>query len=286
MQVYLKGGECGKSELFIRNHDFTFASIHLSSCIIKEQKRYINDVCYDECHGIRNVDWCIFWISIWFLPTREFINFHYVFSVGRWLHGPIKVLRIILIINGFALILYTVTGLGGYLVASMLQGVSTAFFSMALQIGIIDALLEKDRSQGISLYSLFSYIPGIVGPLLALGIWQGGMEFFAGVMIGIAIITGVSGYSAPIEKAVVKPISKNAGQGVNMFNSFGQLVKNPHLFKCSVLMLVASIVFGAITIFMYKICAYLGVVMFIFAYERRRIFVGYNKKDISSSKDT
>lgn len=43
-------------------------------------------------------------------------------------HGPIKVLRIILIVNGFALILYTITGLGGYLVARMLQGVSTAFF--------------------------------------------------------------------------------------------------------------------------------------------------------------
>ncbi|HZH58039.1 MAG TPA: MFS transporter, partial [Metabacillus sp.] len=90
-------------------------------------------------------------------------------------YGPIKVLRTILIINGFALIIYTLTGLGGYLVARMLQGVSTAFFSMALQIGIIDALPEKDRSQGISLYSLFSYIPGIIGPLLALGIWQGEM---------------------------------------------------------------------------------------------------------------
>lgn len=53
-------------------------------------------------------------------------------------HGPIKVLRVILILNGFALILYTITGLGGYLVARMLQGVSTAFFSMALQIGIIE----------------------------------------------------------------------------------------------------------------------------------------------------
>lgn len=61
-------------------------------------------------------------------------------------HGPIKILRMILIMNGFALILYTVTGLGGYFVARMLQGVSTAFFSMALQLGIIDALPEKDRS--------------------------------------------------------------------------------------------------------------------------------------------
>lgn len=164
-------------------------------------------------------------------------------------HGPIKVLRIILIINGFALILYTVTGLGGYLVARMLQGVSTAFFSMALQIGIIDALPEKDRSQGISLYSLFSYIPGIIGPLLALGIWQGGMEYFAIVMIAIAIFTGVFGYSAKMDKAEDQSLKNNAEQHVNMFHSFGQLVKNPHLFKCSVLMLVGSIVFGAITVF-------------------------------------
>jgi MFS family permease len=34
-----------------------------------------------------------------------------------------------------------------------------------------------------------------------------------------------------------------------MVQSFSQLVKNPFLFKCSVLMLVASIVFGAITTF-------------------------------------
>lgn len=37
-------------------------------------------------------------------------------------HGPIKILRLILIINGFALILYTFTGLGGYLLARILQG--------------------------------------------------------------------------------------------------------------------------------------------------------------------
>ncbi|WP_299088698.1 MFS transporter [uncultured Metabacillus sp.] len=165
-------------------------------------------------------------------------------------HGPIKVLRVILIINGFALILYTITGLGGYLVARMLQGVSTAFFSMSLQIGIIDALPEKDRSQGISLYSLFSYVPGIIGPLLALGIWRAGdMNTFTVVMIAIAAFTGVIGYSAKINKGKIQPASTQTEQEVNMFQSFGQLVKNPFLFKCSVLMLVASLVFGAITTF-------------------------------------
>lgn len=164
-------------------------------------------------------------------------------------HGPIKVLRFILIVNGLALILYTVTGLGGFFVARMLQGVSTAFFSMALQVGIIDALPEKDRSQGISLYSLFSYIPGIIGPILALGIWRGGMDYFTVVMIGIAIFTGMVGYNAKIEKGKEQPAAPSTNQGANMFKSFSELVKNPYLFKCSVLMLVTSIVFGAITTF-------------------------------------
>ncbi|SDK50074.1 Major Facilitator Superfamily protein [Aneurinibacillus migulanus] len=133
----------------------------------------------------------------------------------------------------------------------MLQGVCTAFFSMALQLGIIDALPDKDRSQGISLYSLCSYMPGIVGPLLALGIWQAGdTNYFTVVMIAIAICTGVVGYSAKMDKKEEdQPVSNNTVQGENMFKSFSQLVKNPYLFKCSVLMLVASIVFGAVTTF-------------------------------------
>lgn len=167
-------------------------------------------------------------------------------------HGPIKILRIILIINGFALILYTLTGLGGYLIARILQGVSTAFFSMALQIGIIDALPEKDRSQGISYYSLFSYIPGIVGPVLALAIWQtGGMDYFTVVLIGIAVCTGIFGYTAKMEKDKegTQSAADASGQNVSMWESFGQLVKNPLLFRCSVLMLSASVVFGAVTTF-------------------------------------
>lgn len=134
---------------------------------------------------------------------------------------------------------------------SYFTGVSTAFFSMALQIGIIDALPEKDRSQGISYYSLFSYIPGIVGPVLALGIWQtGGMDYFTVVLIGIAICTGVFGYTAKMDKSKEQhPAENPSEQRVSMLQSFRQLVQNPFLFRCSVLMLSASIVFGAITTF-------------------------------------
>ncbi|WP_409340322.1 staphylopine family metallophore export MFS transporter CntE [Paenibacillus sp. MBLB4367] len=165
-------------------------------------------------------------------------------------NGPIQVLRTILVINGLALLLYTFTGLGGFFVARFLQGVCTAFFSMALQLGIIDALPDKDRSQGISMYSLCASMPGIIGPLLALGMWQAGeMHVFTTAMIAIAILTGVAGYSVKIEKKMDEPAAGQTNQVEAMLLSFGQLVKNPHLFKCSVLLLTASLVFGAVTTF-------------------------------------
>lgn len=165
-------------------------------------------------------------------------------------HGPIKVLRAILIINGLALLLYTFTGLGGYFFARMLQGVCTAFFSMSLQLGIIDALPEKDRSQGISMYSLCASMPGVIGPLLAIGMWQAGdMNYFTLMMIGIAVLTGVAGFSARMGTKETEAGKEETGKGDTMLQAFGQMVKNPYLFKCSVLMLVASIVFGTVITF-------------------------------------
>lgn len=161
-------------------------------------------------------------------------------------YGPIPILRTILVVNGIALVLYAVTGLGGYAFARILQGVCTAFFSMALQIGIMDALPEKDRSQGISLYSLFSYIPGIVGPLLALGIWQEGMGTFGMVMVTLAIVTGIIGFTAKVgEKQEVKGSAPTLGMG----KAIRQLVDNSDLTRSCTLMLFGSIVFGATTIF-------------------------------------
>ncbi|WP_281890904.1 staphylopine family metallophore export MFS transporter CntE [Paenibacillus sp. YYML68] len=174
-------------------------------------------------------------------------------------YGALKVLRTILVINGSALLLYSFTGLEGYFFARVMQGVCTACFSMALQLGIIDALPEEDRSQGISLYSLCAFMPGILGPLLALGMWQSGdMQTFTYVMLAIAIMTGVVGYSARVdshsaEAAVGVEAAKPAGgtsmQGAIILKSYREMVRNPHLFKCSVLMLTASLVFGAVTAF-------------------------------------
>lgn len=165
--------------------------------------------------------------------------------------GPLKVLRLILLLNGCALILYTFTGMGGYLVARMMQGVATAFFSMALQIGIIDALPEKVRSQGISLYSLFTYMPGIVGPIIALSVWQaGGMDDFTWMLIGIAFFTGIFGFSAARGDDKPMPGADANEPGSRAALSWRQLVRNPVIFTCSLLMCGGSVVFGAVTSFM------------------------------------
>ncbi|UUZ96902.1 MFS transporter [Paenibacillus sp. P25] len=165
-------------------------------------------------------------------------------------YGPVQVLRIILVINGLALVLYTFTGLGGYFSARMLQGICTAFFSMALQLGIIDASPDKERSQGISMYSLCASMPGIIGPLLAIGMWQAGdMNGFTTAMMVIAILTGVTGFSTGMDKKEERTDQRQAERGGTMLQSFGQLFINPHMFKCSILMLAASIVFGAVTTF-------------------------------------
>ncbi|MBO2942876.1 MFS transporter [Paenibacillus sp. F411] len=165
-------------------------------------------------------------------------------------YGPVTILRSILIINGAALILYTISGLEGYFVARMLQGAVTAFFSMALQIAIMDALPEKDRGQGISMYSLCSYIPGILGPLLALGLWQtGSMSGFAFVMIGIAVFTGWVGFTVVIKEEPVEDKEQSSAKKTSIGASFKQVFLNRDLLRCSIIMLVASMIFGAVTTF-------------------------------------
>jgi len=165
-------------------------------------------------------------------------------------HGAVKVLRLILVVNGLALFLYTITGLEGYFFARVLQGMCTAFFSMALQLSIVDALPEKERSQGISMYSLCASMPGIIGPLLAVGMWQTGeMTAFIVVMIVIAVVTGAAGFSMQAGEKEKESVSDKTVQGASFLKSFSQLFINPFLFKCSILMLIASIVFGATTTF-------------------------------------
>lgn len=69
-------------------------------------------------------------------------------------HGPLKVLRTILIVNGVALILYTFTGLWGYFIARMLQGVSTAFFQWHCKLAL---LIRCQRKIALKVFPFILY---------------------------------------------------------------------------------------------------------------------------------
>ncbi|OLS09481.1 multidrug MFS transporter [Staphylococcus epidermidis] len=164
--------------------------------------------------------------------------------------GPIKVLRIILLINACALILYGLTGLEGYFIARVMQGMCTAFFSMSLQLGIIDALPEEHRSEGVSLYSLFSTIPNLVGPLIAVGIWHlDRIAIFAIVMIAIALTTTFFGYRVTFASEEPDTHKKVEPLPFNAVTVFAQFFKNKELFNSGLIMIVVSIVFGAVSTF-------------------------------------
>ncbi len=163
-------------------------------------------------------------------------------------HGPVFVLRILLIVNGLALLLYVFTGLGGYLVARVMQGICTAFFSMALQMGIIDSLTEEQRSEGLSLYSLFTYFPSVLGPVFAIGIWQwSGMNGFAIVIFGIALVTALFGFSFPTNS--LQPTAGSSKEPPQMREALKQIFRRRSLQLCSFLMFTASVLFGAVTVY-------------------------------------
>ncbi len=163
---------------------------------------------------------------------------------------PLEVLRIILIINAIALIIYGFTRLEGYFVARVMQGVCTAFFSMSLQLGIIDALPEEHRSEGVSLYSLFSTIPNLIGPLVAVGIWNANnISLFAIVIIFIALTTTFFGYRVTFAEQEPDTSDKIEKMPFNAVTVFAQFFKNKELLNSGIIMIVASIVFGAVRTF-------------------------------------
>ncbi|KMS01450.1 multidrug MFS transporter, partial [Staphylococcus aureus] len=64
-----------------------------------------------------------------------------------------------------------------------------------LQLGIIDALQDEHPSEGVSFYSLFSTIPNLIGPLVAVGIWTANIiSLFSIVIIFIALTTTFFAY--------------------------------------------------------------------------------------------
>jgi len=91
-------------------------------------------------------------------------------------YGAATIMRLLVFINAGCLVMYTLPE--GSLLwlwgLRALQGAITAFFSMTMQLGIVEKLSEQDRAQGISLYTLSTMFPQLFAPMIAVTVWKSG----------------------------------------------------------------------------------------------------------------
>lgn len=135
-----------------------------------------------------------------------------------------------------------------YLWLRALQGVATAFFSMTMQAGIVEKLEDKDRAQGLSMYTLFTMVPSLVIPILAIQIWENANNiWFTVLMIGLAVFPLIIGHKVDLPQSTVQNKSYTMW---DMVRSFGSIWHSTPLLISSSVMLFASCVFGATATFL------------------------------------
>jgi MFS family permease len=165
-------------------------------------------------------------------------------------HGASKLMRWLVLIHAGCLIAYMFAETGSLLpllALRALQGGITAFFSMIMQLALVERLAAEDRAQGMSLYTLSTMLPQLVTPIVAFAVWRSGdWLHFILIMAALAAATLVAGYAAPLPK---KPLQGDTLSLLEMFRSFSQLWQDRNLLVCSVIMLVVACVYGTVLTF-------------------------------------
>lgn len=163
-------------------------------------------------------------------------------------HGPLRVMQWLLLLHAVTLVLFMMGDVEAYLWLRALQGVVTAFFSMTMQAGIVEKLEDKDRAQGLSMYTLFTMVPSLIVPILAIQIWESSREiWFTVLMIGLAALPLLIGYRVDLPRRTVQNQSYTLR---DMFRSFRAIWRSTPLLISSAVMLFASCVFGATATFL------------------------------------
>ena len=163
---------------------------------------------------------------------------HSVFTIMKWL----------LVGHAAALLLYVWLGVDSLYVVRILQGVVTAFFSMAMQIGVADVLRDEDRGQGMAMYSLSTVLPGLYGPALALALWtQGDMMWLLLLIAALAFFPLLFFIKSPLPKTKKENASFTLKE---MFGAMKVARKNEGLMKSSIIMLVGASIFGGLSAFL------------------------------------
>lgn len=163
-------------------------------------------------------------------------------------HGPLRVMQWLLLLHAATLVLFMIGDVEAYLWLRALQGVATAFFSMTMQAGIVEKLEDKDRAQGLSMYTLFTMVPSLIVPILAIQIWESSREIcFTVLMIGLAALPLLIGYRVDLPRRTVQNQSYTLR---DMFRSFRAIWRSTPLLISSAVMLFVSCVFGATATFL------------------------------------
>lgn len=163
-------------------------------------------------------------------------------------HGALKVMRLLLIGHACCLVLYIISGTGGLIWIRAFQGALIAFFSMALQIGIVEQLRDQDRAQGQSLYSLSTMLPQLFGPVAALYVWENNQTWlFAVMMIVLAAVTWLVGFSVPLPNS---PLKGTSFTFMEMVKAVSEIGRSRGMLVCTVVMLLASCMFSAVSTYL------------------------------------
>lgn len=163
---------------------------------------------------------------------------HSVFAIMKWL----------LVGHAAALLIYVWLGVESLYAVRILQGVVTAFFSMAMQIGVAEVLRNEDRGQGMAMYSLSSVLPSLYGPALALFLWyQGDMTWLLLFVAILAFLPLLFFIRSPLPK------TKKANASFTMREMVGAIKEarqDKGLVVASVVMVIGAGIFGAISTFL------------------------------------
>lgn len=166
--------------------------------------------------------------------------------LGRY--GPLRVMKGLLLLHAITLLLFMIAGAESYLWLRALQGVATAFFSMTMQAGIMEKLEDKDRAQGLSMYTLFTMVPSLIVPVLAIQIWeQANHMWYVFLLFGLAALPLLFGYNLDLPRSTVQNASYTLK---DMLRSLGGLWRSIPLLVSTLIMLCASCVFGATATFL------------------------------------
>jgi len=163
-------------------------------------------------------------------------------------HGALRTMLLLLVGHAITLLVYVVFGIDSLYAVRIMQGVVTAFFSMAIQWGIADLLADRDRGQGMSLYAISSIMPSLYGPAAALWLWLEADRSYLPLMVALLAVL-------PLLLMIRSPLPQHREPGASftlrdMLQALRQAGRHRGLIAASITMVAGACVFGAITTFM------------------------------------